>query len=84
MNLQELIGQIVRVKDRRVVGKKHFALLIAVSRDGSIGYLRLTQNGSKIERRDYEIKPTAFGLDWPIDRSPRIRTNDKFSQNISP
>ena len=61
MKLKELLGQIVRVKDRRVVGKKHSALLLAVSRDGSIGYLRLTQNGSKIQARDYEIMRIAFG-----------------------
>lgn len=63
MKLDQLIGQIVRVKDRRVVGKKHSALLLAVSADGSTGYLRLTQNGSKIERQQHEIVATAYGAE---------------------
>jgi len=63
MKLENLLGQIVRVKDRRIVGKKHSALLLAVSRDGSIGYLRLKKNGSKIAAYSHEISPTAFGLE---------------------
>ncbi len=62
MSLETLIGQIVRVKDRHVVGKKRSARLLAVSRDGSLGYLRL-KNGSKIEARADEIAPTAFGFE---------------------
>lgn len=63
MKLEDLVGQRVRVKDRRIVGKKHSALLLAVSRDGSIGYLRLTKNRSKIQANHYEIFPIAFGLE---------------------
>lgn len=61
MNLETLVGERVRVKDRRIVGKKHSAILLAVSRDASVGYLRLTQNGFKIEARADEIVATAFG-----------------------
>jgi hypothetical protein len=61
--MRNLIGQIVRVKDARVVGKKRSGLLLAVSRDGSTGYLRLTKTGSKIEARSDQILPTAFGLE---------------------
>lgn len=63
MELDKLLGQIVRVKDRHIVGKKHSALLLAISHDGSVGYLRLTKNGSKIQARDYEIFATAHGLE---------------------
>jgi len=64
MKLETLIGQLVRVKDRRIVGKKHRAILLAVSRDGSLGYLRLcSSKATKIERRPDEILPTAFGLE---------------------
>ena len=63
MKLQELIGQRVRVKDRKIVGKKHSAVLLAVSRDGSMGYLRLTKNRSKIEAHSHEISATVFGVE---------------------
>lgn len=63
MNLQTLIDQIVRVKDRRTVGKKHSAILLAVSQDGLTGYLRLTKTGATIQARRDEILPTPFGLE---------------------
>lgn len=64
MNLETLIGQLVRVKDRRVVGKKHRAILLAVSRDGSRAYLRLcSPKATKIEVRPDEILPMAFGAE---------------------
>lgn len=79
MSLEKLIGQLVRVKDRRIVGKKHSAILLAVSRDGSVGYLRLqTKAGGKIQARHDEILPTAFGLEWPngsrIPKGANVRT----------
>ena len=62
--LANLIGQVVRVKDRRIVGKKRSAILLAVSRDGSIGYVRLRNKaGTKIAARREEICATAFGLE---------------------
>lgn len=61
MKLETLVGQVVRVKVPGVVGKKQSAVLLAVSRDGSIGYLRTTKNRFKIQARDYEIFPTPFG-----------------------
>lgn len=69
MKLEELIGQRVRVKDRKIVGKKHFATLLAVSHDGSIGYLRLTKNRFKIEAHPHEISAMPFGLEL-AKRSP--------------
>ena len=69
--MKNLIGQIVRVKDRRILGKKRSALLLAVSRDGSTGYLRLCSlKATKIEARHDEILPTAFGLEM-ARRIPR-------------
>lgn len=68
MSLENLIGQIVRVKDRHVVGKKRSALLLAVSRDGSIGYLR-TRKGGKLQACGDQILPMAYGVElaatWP-------------------
>lgn len=62
--MRNLIGQLVRVKDRRIVGKKHSAILLAVSSDGSIGYLRLrTKRAPKVQARADEIIPTAYGLE---------------------
>lgn len=59
--LADLVGQLVRVKDRHVVGKKRSAVLLAVSQDGARGYLRLTKTGTKLEARADEIVATAFG-----------------------